>query len=118
VIVEILGRKFDTYSEEWRHQCEVNYVFPMSPGRRRIYLSSFHDHARRDRIAADLAATTPEFVIECRALQVARMRTRNARHQFMLDVEYRDGKLAADQLRARAIVLWKEIQDARNQVDR
>jgi hypothetical protein len=43
MIVKILGRAFDTFSEEWRHQCEVNYVFRMSEGRRNIYLSSFHD---------------------------------------------------------------------------
>jgi hypothetical protein len=62
--------------------------------------------------------TTPEFVLECDAVRVANMATRARRAERLSLVERDRGKEYADRLRARAIVLWKELQNAKSdQVD-
>ena len=50
--MEPAKKTFDTYSEEWRHECEINFVLAMpSRERRAAYLDLIEKH--RGEAAAD-----------------------------------------------------------------
>jgi hypothetical protein len=54
-----MTKKLDTYSEEWRHQCEVRYVARMTPNDRGNYFSDVRKHrkdAAVDKLMNDVQA--------------------------------------------------------------
>ncbi len=52
----LVGREVSTWSEEWRHECEVAAVLAMTPEQRRSFFDGKTDHesGRKDRGVTDI----------------------------------------------------------------
>lgn len=55
VYSHLAGREVSTWSEEWRHECEVEAVLAMSPAQRKSFFDGATDaEGRRERGVVDI----------------------------------------------------------------
>ncbi len=57
----LTGREVSTWSEEWRHECDVAAVLAMSPEQRRSFFDGKTDpeSSRKDRGATEIRGRRP-----------------------------------------------------------
>ncbi len=71
-ISELTGKPVSTWSEEWRHECELRYVLGLSPADREVFFNGVKDTGNRGIVATRGIAAAERFKADLERLRVIR----------------------------------------------